>query len=218
MKEAALFDVDRTLVRINTGNLYMWWRYRQGEAGLRDVLRIGRWMLQYTIGIVDAPKVTKLALEALVGVEESTFRNECRRWYHDVARAYVTQCARAEVLRQQQLGRVCAILTASTPYLSQPLAEDLNIEHVLCTKLSVKDGRFTGNYLEPLCYGPGKVKVAESWAEQHHIDLERSAFFTDSISDLPMLKRVGEPRVVNADPRLRWLARRQGWRIERWQS
>jgi phosphoserine phosphatase len=31
-----------------------------------------------------------------------------------------------------------------------------------------------------------------------------------------MLERVGEARIVNPDPRLRWAARRRGWPIERW--
>ena len=38
----------------------------------------------------------------------------------------------------------------------------------------------------------------------------------DSLSDLPMLERVGEPRVVASDPRLRREARRRGWPILQW--
>ena len=40
---AALFDMDRTLVRVNTGRLYAWWRFEQKQAGLRDLARFGRW-------------------------------------------------------------------------------------------------------------------------------------------------------------------------------
>ena len=67
-----------------------------------------------------------------------------------------------------------------------------------------------------LCYGPHKVRFAERWAEEHGVDLAHSAFYTDSVSDLPMLQRVGEARVINPDPRLRVLARRHGWRVETW--
>ena len=36
------------------------------------------------------------------------------------------------------------------------------------------------------------------------------------VSDLPVLNAVGEPRVVNPDPRLRLRAALQGWPIDIW--
>ena len=56
----------------------------------------------------------------------------------------------------------------------------------------------------------------EKFAKEHWIDLDASAFYTDSISDLPMLLRVGKPVVVNPDPRLAVRARRQGWPVQKW--
>ncbi len=51
---------------------------------------------------------------------------------------------------------------------------------------------------------------------EHGIDLGASSFYTDSISDLPVLEAVKEPRVVNPDPRLGRLAKKRGWRIDLW--
>ena len=214
--KAALFDMDRTLVRVNTGNLYVRWRMRRREAGLRDALRVGVWMLQYTLGVVDAAKISARALESLAGEDEARFRADCRQWYAEDVRAHVAAHARAEVARRRAEGYVCAILSASTPYVTQPLAEDLGIDHVICTRLEVRDGRFTGRHEPPLCYGTGKVEAATTWARTHGIDLGASAFYTDSVSDLPMLEQVGEPRVINPDPRLRVAAFRRGWRVEKW--
>jgi phosphoserine phosphatase len=47
------------------------------------------------------------------------------------------------------------------------------------------------------------------------VGLSASYFYTDSISDLPLLERVGHPVAVNPDPRLARLARKRGWPIER---
>ena len=46
--------------------------------------------------------------------------------------------------------------------------------------------------------------------------LDESFFYSDSFTDLPMLERVGQPRVVAPDPRLRRVARKRGWPILRW--
>ena len=55
-----------------------------------------------------------------------------------------------------------------------------------------------------------------AWAEAHGVDLSQSTFYTDSISDLPMLERVGSPRIVNPDPRLFVVARLRGYPVESW--
>jgi phosphoserine phosphatase len=68
----------------------------------------------------------------------------------------------------------------------------------------------------PLCFGAGKIAQAEAYAEARGVSLAESYFYTDSINDLPMLERVGNPRVVNPDLRLSWVARRRGWSVEDW--
>jgi putative phosphoserine phosphatase / 1-acylglycerol-3-phosphate O-acyltransferase len=77
----------------------------------------------------------------------------------------------------------------------------------------VRDGRFTGEAVRPVCYGDGKMYWAERFAAAEGLELDQSYFYTDSITDLPVLERVGEPRVVNPDPRLRRLALRRGWPV-----
>ena len=214
-RAAAFFDVDKTLVRVNTGQLYMRFRMRKRQAGPREVLRFTRWMTQYSLGIVDIREVTTKALEAMRGVEESRFRDEMHAWYEAYVRRHVSLEGRREVVRRRAAGAIPVILSASTPYAVEPLAEDLGIEHVLCTTLEVRDGKFTGR-TDRLCYGEDKVHLAEEWARAHGVDLAASSFYTDSVSDVPMLERVGEPRVVNPDPRLRVRAAARRWPVERW--
>jgi len=213
---AALFDVDRTLVTVNTAKLYVRWRLGRGEASLLDFARASRALLAYACGTLDVDKAARVAFQAVRGQDEARMREECLAWYQRVVRPHISQQGRLEVERARRDGAVCALLSASTPYLTEPLAEDLGIDHVLCTRLEVANGRFTGSWEPPLCYGVGKVQRARAWAEALGIDLASSTFYTDSISDLPMLEAVGSPRVVNPDPRLRLLAMRRRYPVESW--
>ncbi len=110
------------------------------------------------------------------------------------------------------------ILTSATRFLAGPLARAMDIEHVLCTRLEERDGLFSGAHCPPACYGVGKVSHAERFAEEHGIDLDVSYFYSDSFTDLPMLERVGQPRVVNPDPRLRRRALGLGWESQQWRA
>ena len=85
----------------------------------------------------------------------------------------------------------------------------------MCTHLESRDGRLTGKVVPPVCFGPGKIVWAERFAAEYGVDLSSSYFYTDSISDLPLLERVRYPVAVNPDPRLRRLARKRGWPVER---
>jgi HAD superfamily hydrolase (TIGR01490 family) len=216
VRSAALFDVDRTLVNVNTARLYARYQMAKGNAGLREYAALAGVLLQYTFGTLDADRAAANAFERVRGTSEAALRADCLSWYRRVVRPHISERGRRAVQRARSEGHKLAILSASTPYLTEPLAEELGIDHVLCTRLTVSDGLFTGSYEAPLCYGAGKVAHAQAWAIQHGIDLGRSTFYTDSISDLPMLEVVGSPVVVNPDPLLRLTAARRRYPVESW--
>jgi phosphoserine phosphatase len=58
--------------------------------------------------------------------------------------------------------------------------------------------------------------LVTAWAKQIGVDLCEASFYTDSITDLPMLAVVGRPRIINPDFRLRRLAKQRGYPIEAW--
>jgi len=215
-KRGAFFDMDKTLVQANTGVLYARWRFRRGESGMRDMARVMWWSAQYAAGIVDAGAVSTYAASTLRGIDEAAFAEQCRLWFDEMVRPIVRAGARDVIEKHRADGDILAILTGSTPYAAGPLGEALGIPHRIASTLEVRGGAFTGLVEAPLCFGEGKVARAEKFAIEHDIDLDASSFYTDSISDLPMLMRVGKPVVVNPDPRLAVRARRQGWPVQHW--
>jgi HAD superfamily hydrolase (TIGR01490 family) len=150
-----------------------------------------------------------------VGRSEEEFTRELEGWYAEHVRPHVSEDARREVERRRAQGYRLVVLTASTPYAAAPLARELDIDTVIASELEVVNGRFTGRCAR-LAYGQGKVTMAEAWAEREGVDLAQSVFYSDSVSDVPMLARVGEPVVVNPDLRLALHARRTGWPVARW--
>ena len=216
MRSAALFDMDHTLVSANSALLYVKWLRGRGEARRRDAARFGWWFMRYMAGSLDAAGIARTALLPLAGRDADRFAREVEDWAAAEVVPFIASRARAVVAARQARGEVCAVLTSSTGYVAKPVAEALGIAHVLATRLAARDGLLTGAVEEPFCFGRSKVTVARRWAAEHDVDLARSAFYTDSITDLPMLEAVGEPVVVNPDPRLRWTAWRRGWPTERW--
>ena len=72
--------------------------------------------------------------------------------------------------------------------------------------------------LRPFMYGSGKVEAISRYADEHDLDLAESAAYSDSASDLPMLRAVGNAVVVNPDDALLEVARAEGWRVMRFEK
>lgn len=215
-RRAALFDLDRTLLRVDSARLYTKFRRDRGEASLMDALRVGLWATQYTLGVIDAPKVARKALEGFRGREESWLLQSCAEWFPKYVLPEVQQAGRKAVQQHREAGDFVAIVTGATRYVAEPVAAELGIEHVICSELEIEAGCFTGRVVEPLCYGTGKIERAGKIAERQGFRLEEASFYSDSITDLPLLEVVKTPIVINPDRRLRRVAERRGWPIETW--
>lgn len=216
MARAALFDMDRTLIKKDSAGLYTRYRRDRGEATLRDAVQVGWWMIQYTLGVIDAPRVARTALQYFKGKEERWLIESCEELFVNYVLPTVQAKGRAAVEQHRADGDFIAIVTGATGYVAKPLARELRIEHVVCTELEVEKGRFTGRPIEPLCYGDGKLALARRTGERFGFTMAESTFYSDSITDLPLLAAVGSPVVVNPDARLARVARRRRWKVERW--
>jgi phosphoserine phosphatase len=93
------------------------------------------------------------------------------------------------------------------------LAHVLAFDGGLGSRSEIVDGRYTGRPAGPFNYREGKVLSMRELAEREAIDLEASFAYSDSESDLPMLRAVGQPVVVNPDAELRRIAIDEGWEV-----
>jgi HAD superfamily hydrolase (TIGR01490 family) len=213
---AAFFDMDLTVLAVNSGTLWVKHLVRRREISARNLLRSLWWLALYRLALIDGEVVTAEVAGTVKGQAEADLRRVCDAWFADEVEQHITPAARAKIAEHRAKGHLLAILSSSSPYATEPLAARLDIPHTLCTRLAVRDGVFTGEVAGPVCFGPGKVRVAEAFAREHDVDLDASWFYSDSYSDLPMLERVGHPVAVNPDLRLWRHARRHHWPIFEW--
>jgi HAD superfamily hydrolase (TIGR01490 family) len=115
----------------------------------------------------------------------------------------------------QDEGRPVYIVTAATQDTAAMIAHVLGFDGGLGTPLEELDGRYTGRLAGPFAYRDGKPVVMRELAEREGIALESSYAYSDSESDLPMMRAVGNPVAVNPDGALARIAREEGWDVLR---
>jgi putative phosphoserine phosphatase/1-acylglycerol-3-phosphate O-acyltransferase len=208
---AAFFDVDRTLLAGFSAAEFIRYGIVSGRMSARGALETAVAIGQFQLGQIGFSSLVAGTSAVLRGMPEKEFAEIGEHIFRERLAADVYPEARALVRAHIKAGHTLALVSSATPYQILPLARDLGIRHVLCTRLEVRNGRFTGQILKPTCYGEGKATHARNLAAAHRIDLDRSYFYSDSHEDLPLLAIVGNPRPTNPDARLREIAVKRGW-------
>jgi HAD superfamily hydrolase (TIGR01490 family) len=219
-RAAAFFDLDKTLMAGSSGMPFARAAARHGIVSRRQ---LGHWALEHLRyrlrGATDeeTADVLKVARELMTDVPA----REIDRMGPEVMAAILPRIYPQmldEVHAHQDAGRPTFIVSAAGNDLVSSLAGVLQMEGGIGTRYEVgEDGAFTGRLEGPFVYGPGKVEAMERFAAEHGIDLAASYAYSDSSSDLPMLRAVGNPVVVNPDAGLAEIAKQEGWQVLRFE-
>jgi HAD superfamily hydrolase (TIGR01490 family) len=214
---AAFFDVDNTLMR--GASIYY---FARGLAArkmfrLRDVLLMisgQAWFLARgaeSAGQIDA--VGAAALTFVAGRSVAEMVSLAEEIYDDSIDDRIWESARELTRHYLAAGQRVWLVTATPVELATVIAGRLGLTGALGTVAETAGGVYTGRLVGSLLHGKAKAAAVKALAEREGLDLNRCAAYSDSSNDLPLLRLVGRPNVVNPDPRLRHEARRQGWPV-----
>ena len=158
-RRAAFFDMDRTLLRIDSGMSWMKYLRRRGEISGAAIARAVYWSMLYKLAVLDLESLASRLSADLEGDSEAEMLVKCRDWYESDVAHQVSARARDALDRHRAAGDVIVILTGATQFVAEPVAASLGVEHTLCSRLEIKDGVLTGR-LAQMCFGHHKVPIA----------------------------------------------------------
>jgi HAD superfamily hydrolase (TIGR01490 family) len=214
-REAAFFDLDKTLLP----GAALWplarEMYRQNVFTLRDIARMLRDQAAFRLtgaeNMGSAERARDASLQAVAGRARSEIIEMGRNVAHEELLPRLYPQAVELINRHKRAGREVYICSASPEDYLQVLATELDMDGVVGTRAEVIGGLFTGRILGDLCHGEEKARRVAELAMIRGIDLHRSFAYSDSMNDLPLLRLVGFPVAMNPDRELRQVARREGW-------
>jgi HAD superfamily hydrolase (TIGR01490 family) len=217
-KAAAFFDLDRTLMQGSSAFQFGRAAYRAGLLGRRQLLADAVANLQFRLrGATDEDSIA--LRDRIAASLEGTPVKDLERLGTPVLalilpRVYPQMLAVAH--EHQDAGRRAYIVTAASQELADILARVMVLDGAIGSSISeVQDGVYTGRATGVFVYRTGKAQAIEELAAREGIDLQSSYAYSDSESDLPMLRAVGHPVAVNPDSTLARVARQEGWQVLR---
>ena len=216
-RNLALFDLDNTLL---AGDSDYGWSNFLIQKGLLDATthqaRNDRFYEDYKQGRLDIQAFLSFQLEPLSRYSREFLDDLHRLYMIEVIHPMITTKAIDLVKQHRDNGDILVIITATNRFVTAPIAKAFGIHNLIASEAEELAGRFTGRPHGVPCFQEGKVSRLLAWlAEESGATLstfEKSYFYSDSYNDLPLLKLVTHPIVVDADMRLLAYAKQQHWK------
>jgi HAD superfamily hydrolase (TIGR01490 family) len=218
----AFFDVDNTLMQ--GASIYY---FARGLAARRlfgpgDMAKMIVGQIYFRLrgaehaGHINAAREAALAFVAGHKVADIIALGE--EIYDETMANRIWQGTRALAQRHLEAGQRVWLVTATPVELASIIARRLGFTGALGTVAESLDGVYTGRLVGEMLHGQAKAVAVEALAEREGLDLARCSAYSDSANDLPMLRLVGYPSVVNPDADLRSTARAAGWPVHDFRS
>ncbi len=213
-----LFDLDHTLIAGDSD--YEWGQYLI-EVGALDRGLYEKtnqtFYEQYKAGSLDIQAFLAFALAPLRDHPIARLEAWRRDFVHTRILPMIGDASRALVARELGRSDLVAIVTATNSFVTAPIAAELAVPHLIATEPErAADGSFTGAVAGTPSFREGKIIRVEAWLAGLGLDWDSfssTAFYSDSLNDLPLLARVDEPVAVDPDPTLRAHAEAADWQI-----
>ncbi len=211
----AFFDFDGTLIDGYSAAPYFVERLRRREMSRSEAADIIRTAWHGDLDESEFAEVVGRGITAWAGHREDELTALWSRLFKEKIASRMFPEAWSLVKAHQRMGHTVAIATSATRYQAVPIAEELGIAHVLCTRAVVRDGRLTGAVEGTPLWGSGKAAGVRDFAEAQGIALSASYGYANGNEDIAFLKTVGHATAVNPKPALIAAAERAGWNVLR---
>ncbi len=220
MTDLAIYDMDRTITRratytpflIHCARVAAPWRLALAPV-------VAGSMAGYAAGLIDRARLKEINHRLLLGYACSDA--EMRPLVDSFAEATIATNIQPGAIRaiasDRAEGRRLVMATASYALYVDAIAERLGFDDVIATK-SVRgaDGRVMARIDGDNCYGPAKLAMIRDWLAIAQVERGHVRFYSDHVSDAPVLDWADEAVSVNPSRALKSLAERRGWKVEDW--
>jgi HAD superfamily hydrolase (TIGR01490 family) len=209
---AAFIDLDDTLVHKNTNTLWLEWRLKKDPRALLEFAVALKNVPYMKRGKLTAKRINSYYRVRTLGLNFERYKEIIDEYFEEKGKKNIYP-AGIELINEHKKKSVHTVIITGQEYLiARKFQEYLGVDDLICNKRKI-EGEKLGGFISPNCYGEGKIELANEYLKDKEYKLEECAFYTDSISDLPMLERVKYRVIINPDKGLERVAKQRKWPI-----
>ena len=210
------FDLDKTITKTVSGRIIAVAAYKKGLLKGGDLINALYNSLVYRFRIKDQLKIIYDMVSWVKGVKETALIDLCSEVFNDTILPSFHHEVTSEIELHKKNNAKLVILSSSLEPLCVKVADYLKMDDIICTRLQVINGVYTGRLSGIPCFREGKVAGMTEYCERNNSKPEKAWYYGDSESDLPVLNAVGHPVCINPDKILLKTATEKNWTVYNW--
>ena len=209
-KTCAIFDLDGTIIRLSSEQIFLQYLLNHGEIPIANLLAWASNLLK--VKSLPVAKSNKIHLR---GLEEVRLHEIARRCFVEKLRPSIAPHISDLIHAHRTEGQTVILMSGSLSFLVALFHDHFQTDLMVSHQLKVVDGRFTGKRIGLHPFAENKAKLSQQLAIEHGFDLSASYAYGNHHTDAHKLALFGHPVAVNPDRKLRQIATEKGWQIEK---
>lgn len=199
MKKVAIFDIDYTITKKETLMELFKYVVRKDKRNIRFLPRAIFSGLMYSIKIYDEKKVKETFLKFIENIHEKDLAELVKNFYDEKLQTILYEDALTMMKKLKSEGYDIYLISASPEFYINEFYKIKEVDKIIGTKFTFKEGIFTRKMEGENCKGQEKVRrlMEVLKNEKIEVDFKESYMFSDSLSDKPLLDLVGKPYLIN---------------------
>jgi HAD superfamily hydrolase (TIGR01490 family) len=210
----AIFDLDNTLIADDSD--FLWGQFLV-DRGIVDKdfyeKANEKFYEDYKQGTLDIVEFLDFSLAPLAMHDAQQLYRWREEFVETVIKPVTLDAAHQLVEQHRATGDTLLVVTATNRFVTEPIVKLYGIDNLLATTPEIRNGQYTGKFIDTPCFQDGKVKHLNDWLATSSHDLQGSYFYSDSHNDLPLLNLVDHPVAVDPDQKLLQAAEAAHWPV-----
>lgn len=208
----AIFDLDNTLIKGDSD--HAWGEFLVSNNLVDDAhfrSMNDTFYTQYLEGTLDIYEYLEFSLKVLTQHSLESMLEWRKKFYEQVFQTMMLPKANKLLEEHKAKGDYLLIITATNLFVTEPAKELLKVDDIIAPIPELINNQYTGKVSGTPSFQEGKVTRLKEWLENNQHSLEGSYFYSDSHNDLPLLRLVDTPIVVDGDDKLLAEAQANSW-------
>ncbi|MDU2491105.1 MAG: HAD-IB family hydrolase [Clostridium celatum] len=199
MEKLAIFDIDYTITRKETLMEFFKYLVSKDIKNIKFLPRALYSGLMYGVKVYDERRVKECFLKFIENIDEAELAKLTKSFYDERISKILYKDAVEMIKKLKKEGYMVILISASPEFYVKEFYAIREVDLIIGTKFTFKDGKFIRKMHGNNCKGEEKVRRLNEVLKEKNIkvDFKNSYMFSDSLSDKPLLDLVGNPYLIN---------------------
>ncbi len=211
--KVAIFDLDNTILRADSDYEMVNFLISKNLINKKYKKLNDDYFASYGSGDLDIDEFSEFSLKPFIGMTESEIEIIVADFYQKVLVKRFNPYILSILDDHKNQGDIVILASATNSLVVSYVAKMIGLDEFVSSVVNFSSGLCTGTVRRPHALGEGKLVLVTKFLRDRNLGFNNTFFYSDSINDEPLMRKVEYPIAVNPDTRLLTLSRSLGWDV-----